>query len=265
MSGPARIVARSTALVLLAVLATSCGSSDAGEGGKTLPSTPVSGEVTVTAPSIDTSPDGTPPELERPSTTLSRPDPTAAEAPETTEAPPITGDTTLAPSTTGPASTVIVSTDEPAEDEATTTWWPWLLAAAVIIGIIVLLVRSRAKGASTKIELRTLRALDRALELSSRLASVLPEQAQAMAAQDAPALTAVAAELQAASGGSPGLPASQLDQVRSQILVLHGVLEAVALAADPPSPAAVGHIREQATLLHTVTAQAHAQLRAGGN
>jgi hypothetical protein len=262
VSGPSRIAARATALVLLAVLATSCGSSDAGEGGKTLPSTPVSGEVTVTAPSIGTSPDGTPPEFERPSTTLSRPDPTAPDAPE---APPVTADTTLAPSTTGPASTVIVSTEEPAEDEATTTWWPWLLAAAVIIGIIVLLVRSRAEGASTKIELRTLRALDRALELSSRLASVLPEQAQAMAAQDAPALTAVAAELQATSGGSPGLPASQLDQVRSQILALHGVLEAVALAADPPSPAAVGHIREQATLLHTVTAHAHAQLRTGGN
>ena len=49
-------------------------------------------------------------------------------------------------------------------------------------------------------------------------------------------------------------------RVRAQVLVVHGVVDSVALSAVAPSDAAIGHLQEQATILHTETARARAEL-----
>jgi hypothetical protein len=125
--------------------------------------------------------------------------------------------------------------------------------------VAVLLVgRSRRRAA---VEARTDRALAGAAELATHLAVLVPGSAQTVAAQDATRLASLAAELEAiASQSSDPQRKATLGRVRAQVLVLHEVVDSVALSAGPPSDAAVGHLREQATLLHTVTTQARAEM-----
>ena len=51
-----------------------------------------------------------------------------------------------------------------------------------------------------------------------------------------------------------------MNSVRTQVLVLHGVVDGVALTGGPPSEAALAHLAEEATVLHARAAQARASL-----
>ncbi|MCB0961966.1 MAG: hypothetical protein KDA98_01460, partial [Acidimicrobiales bacterium] len=131
------------------------------------------------------------------------------------------------------------------------------LLVAVAIAVFAI---SRSRKAATARTERERRALDEADGLAGHLASLVPERTQAVAAQDAPRLAALAAELGDLAGhGTPDRQVA-LGRVRGQVAALHGVVDSLAMAVEQPSEAAITHLREQATALHTTVAEVRAEL-----
>jgi len=268
-------------LLVVSVILAGCGSGD-GEGSRpsisatlperssTLPSstaapapsepgttTPTSAAPTSAAPPTVTGPTITAPTITAPTTTAPTTAPTTT-APVTTEATTTTGATTT-------ASTLPPLAGTETEDDSSVGWWPWALAAVVVAGLVAaLLVRRSRRRAAT--ESRTNEALTDAEDLAAHLAVIDPGSAQTVVAQDASRLASLAAELDtvAAQGSDPRRKAA-LDRVSAQAHVLHQVVDSVALSPSPPTDAATGHLREQASLLHTVATQARAELQPVGS
>ena len=194
-----------------------------------------------------------------PRPTITAPTITAPTTAPTTTAPVTTEATTTEATTT--ASTLPPLAGTEAEDDSSVGWWPWALAAVVVAGLVAfLLVRRSRRRAAT--ETRTNDALTDAEDLAAHLAVLDPGGAQTVVAQDASRLASLAAELDtvAAQDSDPRRKAA-LDRVSAQAHVLHQVVDSVALSPGPPSDAATGHLREQASLLHTAATQARAELQ----
>jgi hypothetical protein len=155
-----------------------------------------------------------------------------------------------------------VAVTEPTEvaaDESSTLWWPWILGALLLVGIVVALIASRRHGPGW--EDRTAAALAEADVLSSHLVGLAPGGVTGVAAADAARLAALGATMQTLMADAHDATGrSALEQVEAQVTVLHGLVDGIALTPTPPSAAAVEHLREQATALHTATAQARARI-----
>lgn len=279
-------------LVALSLLVAGCGSGGSEGGGVTRPSTTVSRPVrstttdvsTTTPPPTTAAPDVSgvpttrapiigapatsapittaPPTTAAPTTAL----PTTAPPTTTTTIPPTT--TTTSEATTTSAATTsseVTPTTTPAgsevEDEASSsTWWPWILLALLLIGLIWLLLARRARRAAMA-RARTERALSEATELAAHLAALAPEGVQVVAAQDAARLAALGAELDLLAADEADLERkATLARVGAQALALHGVVDSVSLSPGQPTDAAIRNLVEQATVLHTVSEQAIAEL-----
>lgn len=249
---------RLLALALLLTLTASvsgCGSDtrDRIEGALPDRTTTVPGE---TAPPETAPPETAPPETEPPETNPPDTAPPETAPPET--APPETAPPETAPPETAPPAGT--EGDQPEEDDSSTPWLIWLLVGLVVAAAIAAVVVRKSRQTAARAA-RTQQALTRTIELSTHLATVAAPAAQMVAAQDASHLAAIGVELQTIAAETPADVERQvIERVRAQVQVLHGVADSVALSAVAPSEAASAHLREQATVLHTVATQALAQL-----
>lgn len=236
-------------LIAVAVLLSGCGSGGSG-GGATLPTDVTLPTLPEDRPTLPT----LPPDTEAPATDPETP-PTEP-APET-EAPP-TPEPTEAPATEAPA-TEPAPTGDQEEDSDSASWWPWALAGALVLLVGGLLIaRSRRRAA---LHAQVEDALTRAADLARQLAVLTPEAAPAMTSEDSGRLAALGADLASiASQSTDEAHEAALGSTRDQVLVLHRMVDGIALSAGPPSAAAVDQVRERAVQLHSSATQARAEL-----
>jgi hypothetical protein len=240
------IVLTATTLACLALGA--CG-SDAERPAVTLPS---GSSLTLPARPTTVPPETTQPETTQPETT--QPDTTQPETtqPETT--------TPEAPADEVPPAEAPPEADPLDEDASGTPWWPWLLGGLAVAGLIVVAVRRRADRATAWRE-QTAAAFAEAIRLATFLTAVAPDGAAMIAAQEAPQLAGLSARLSALGTEASDESRQQaIESVRTQVQVLHGVVDGIALGSGPVSPAALEYLKEQARLLHSATARARAEV-----
>jgi hypothetical protein len=145
-------------------------------------------------------------------------------------------------------------------DTASNAWWLGALGALGAAGLVAALLTRRSRGRAAH-QARVDRALAEATSLATHLAVLSPEGARAVAAQDAARLLALGSALEACASSEPDpTRRAALGRVRTQVLLVHGIVDAVALSVGPPSEAAITNLHEQGTMLHTTTTRARAEI-----
>ena len=135
-----------------------------------------------------------------------------------------------------------------------------MLAIAAVAAVAGILLAMRSRKAPPW-SARTGAALDESDQITTRLVGLTPNGLAAAAGVDAARLAALMASVEELIVSAPDDGARRsLASLQGPMRSLHGVVDAVALAATPPSVADVEHVRARATELHSATSLARAML-----
>ena len=182
--------------------------------------------------------------------------PSSSTEPNTTEAGTTEASTTEPPATSQPSTTTV-----PTDEGGGTSWWPWgllAIAAVAVVAGILLAMRSRKPLPWSA---RTASALGESDQITTSLVGLTPNGLAAVAGADAARLAALMASVEELMVSAPDDGASRaLASLQGPLRSLHGVVDAVAFAATPPSVADVEQVRARATELHSATSLARAML-----
>jgi hypothetical protein len=146
------------------------------------------------------------------------------------------------------------------DEESSSLLWLWILIGVVLAAIVGLLLAIRGRNAVSFTQ-KVNRALDEVTQTATHLVAVSVEGANLVASQDAPRLAASAALLDELAAEAPE-PRNQsaIKRVHAQVVVVHGIVNGMALSTSPATPAAHVHLVEQATALHSAATLCRVEL-----